>query len=72
MTIGFAWLFPTPGVTGLEGAMLLAILFGALRVVAPVWALWEQGTYSRGYLAVEITSGLLGSIVVVLTLYLLM
>ncbi|GAB2728925.1 hypothetical protein [Nocardia thraciensis] len=72
MAVGFAWLFPTPGVTGLAGAVLLAILFGALRVVAPVWALWEQGTYSRGYLAVEITSGLLGSVVVVLTLYFLL
>ncbi|WP_280263958.1 hypothetical protein [Nocardia wallacei] len=72
MTVGFAWLSPLAGPSGLAGALLLAVLFGALRVVAPVWALWVQGTYSRGYLAVEVTGGLLGSVVVVLTLYLLL
>ncbi|MET9030441.1 hypothetical protein ABZW96_33195 [Nocardia sp. NPDC004168] len=72
MTIGYAWLHPLLPMNGLTGALTLAILFAALRVCAPVWALWMQETYSGGYLAVEVASAVLSSIVITLSLYALM
>ncbi|MET8797866.1 hypothetical protein ABZV91_15700 [Nocardia sp. NPDC004568] len=72
MTIGYAWLHPLLPMNGLLGAMALAVFFTALRVCAPVWALWMQGNCSSGYLAVEVAGGLLGSVVTVLSLYVLM
>ncbi|WP_330230887.1 hypothetical protein OHA40_33960 [Nocardia sp. NBC_00508] len=72
MTIGYAWLHPLLPMNGLTGAMALAAFFAALRVCAPVWALWTMGTYSSGYLAVEVASGVLSSIVITLALYVLM
>lgn len=71
MTIGYAWLHPLLPLNGLVGAMLLAVLFAALRVCAPVWAQWMQG-YSTRYLVVEIAAGVFGSIVIALVLYALM
>ncbi|MEU7768927.1 hypothetical protein AB0B25_28030 [Nocardia sp. NPDC049190] len=72
MTIGYVWLHPLLPLNGLLGAILLAVLFAVLRVCGPVWALWMQRTYSYRYLLVEIVGGVLGSIVVALTLYVLM
>jgi hypothetical protein len=72
MTIGYVWLHPLIPLNGMVGALLLAVLFAALRVCAPVWALWMQGTYSNRYLAVEVASPVVGSIVFALALYLLM
>ncbi|RJO78428.1 hypothetical protein D5S18_05950 [Nocardia panacis] len=69
MTVGYLWLHPLLPVGGLLGAVGLAGLFAALRVCAPVWALWARGAYSRGYLTVEVAAGVLGSLVVVLTLW---
>ncbi|MGA6205654.1 hypothetical protein [Nocardia testacea] len=71
MTIGYAWLHPLLPLNGLVAAMLLAVLFAALRVCAPVWAQWMQG-YSNRYLVVEIAAGVFGSIVIALVLYALM
>lgn len=71
LTIGYAWLHPLLPMPGPIGALALAVFMAALRVFAPVWALWRQGTYSNGYLFVEVGAGVLGSVVVVLTLYLL-
>lgn len=71
MTIGYVWLHPLLRSTGLVSAMLLALLFAALRVCAPVWALRVKHTYSNRYLAVEILGGVVGSTVVALTLYVL-
>lgn len=72
MTVGFVWLHPLLPLNGLAAALLLAALFAALRVYPSVWALWLQGTHTDGYLAVEAVAGVLGTVVVVLTLYLLM
>lgn len=72
LTIGYAWLHPLLPMPGLIGALALALFMAALRVFAPVWALWRQGTYSNGYLLVEVGAGVLGSVVVVFTLYLLL
>ncbi|MEV4240478.1 MULTISPECIES: hypothetical protein [unclassified Nocardia] len=71
MTIGYVWLHPLLPLNGMVGAMLLAVLFAALRVCAPVWAQWMEGTYSNSYLIVEIFAGVLGSIVIAFVLYLL-
>ncbi|WP_040788224.1 hypothetical protein [Nocardia paucivorans] len=71
LTIGYAWLHPLLPLPGLVGALALGVFMAALRVFAPVWALWRQGTYSGGYLFVEVLAGVLGSVVVMLTLYLL-
>ena len=71
MTIGYVWLHPLLPLNGLVGAMLLAVLCAALRVCAPVWAQWMEGTYSNSYLIVEIFAGVLGSIVIAFVLYLL-
>ncbi|MGW1741999.1 hypothetical protein ACWCPQ_24700 [Nocardia sp. NPDC001965] len=72
MTVGYAWLHPLLPSSGPAGALGLAVLFAALRICAPVWALWMQGTYSPRYLAVEVGAGLVSSLVVVFTLYVLM
>ncbi|NUS91593.1 MAG: hypothetical protein HOQ36_04150 [Nocardia sp.] len=72
MTVGYAWLHPLLPSSGPEGALGLAALFAALRICAPVWALWMQGTYSRRYLAVEVGAGVVSTLVVTFTLYLLM
>ncbi|WP_280271904.1 hypothetical protein [Nocardia wallacei] len=72
VTIGYAWLHPLLPLHGLIGALALALLFAALRTCAPVWALWLQATHSVRYLAVEVAAGILSSIAVSLTLYLLM
>ncbi|MFQ6397414.1 hypothetical protein ACLMAJ_28690 [Nocardia sp. KC 131] len=72
MTIGYVWLHPLLPLNGMTGALLLALLFAALRVCGPVWALWMQGAHSIRYLAVEVASPVVGSIVFALTLYLLM
>ncbi|MGW5383217.1 hypothetical protein [Nocardia sp. NPDC003963] len=72
MTIGYAWLYPLLPSSGPVGALALAALFTALRISAPVWALWMQGTYSRRYLTVEITAGLVSSLIVTFSLYVLM
>ncbi|MER7452744.1 hypothetical protein ABTW96_20930 [Nocardia beijingensis] len=72
MTIGYAWLHPLLPMNGTTGAIALAALFAALRVCAPVWALWMRRTYSHGYLAVEVAAGVLSSLVVTLALYVLM
>ncbi|MBF6170180.1 hypothetical protein [Nocardia blacklockiae] len=68
ITVGYAWLHPLLPWNSLVGALALATLFAALRVCAPVWALWTQGTYSGRYLAVEVAAGLVSSLVIVLVL----
>ncbi len=68
LTIGFVWLRPLLDVEGLAGTLLLGAVLAGLRVYPRFWNMWIQSTYPHRLLAVEVINGLLGSLLVVLTL----
>ena len=69
--VGYVWLGPLLDVDGLPGTLLLGGLFAGLRVYPRFWTMWVQSTYPRRLLAVEVVNGVLGTLVVVLTLHVL-
>jgi len=72
IAIGFAWLYPHVPAGGSTGALLLGALFAALRVYPRFWNMWIQSTYPRRLLATEVVNGVIGTFVVVITLYFLL
>lgn len=72
LAIGFAWLYDLLSVHGLAGATALAVFFAALRVYPRFWNMWIQSTYPVRLLVVEVVNGIIGTCVVVLTLYILL
>jgi hypothetical protein len=69
LTIGYFWLRPLINVPGLDGAMLLALLFAGIRVYPRFWNMWIQSTYPGRLLGTEFVNGTIGTLVVILTLH---
>ncbi|MBI4406065.1 MAG: hypothetical protein HY537_18040 [Deltaproteobacteria bacterium] len=60
VAIGYYWLRPLLPLSGLGGALMLGLLFAAIRVYSRFWNMWIQSTYPRNLLAVELVNGTLG------------
>lgn len=68
---GYLWLRPLIPMPWLGAAMLLGLLFAAVRVYPRFWNMWIQSTYPRPLLAVELVNGTIGTFVMTLSMQLL-
>ena len=64
LTLGFCWLRPFVEPRGYGGALLLGLLFAAIRVYPRFWNMWIQTTYPNRLLAIEVVNGTLGTLVI--------
>jgi hypothetical protein len=71
LALGFFWLRPLVGMPGVAGALLLGLLFAAIRVYPRFWNMWIQTTYPSRLMTVELVNGTLGTLAVAVTLQLL-
>ena len=65
----FRRLFPDP--TGLGVALIISCILSAIRVYPRFWNMWIQSTYPVKLLIVEVVNGIIGTFVVILSLWLL-
>jgi hypothetical protein len=70
LTVGFFWLRPLIPTEGTVGAVAIGALFAALRVYPRFWNMWIQSTYPALLLKIEFINGVIGTMVVVISLQL--
>jgi hypothetical protein len=68
LSVAYAWLRPHLGIGGFMGALLLGLVFAAIRVYPRFWNMWIQSTYPARLLKVELVNGLLSTLTIVMAL----
>ncbi len=71
LTLGFIWLRPLIQLDGMYGAIVLGLLFTAIRVYPRLWNMWIQSTYPNRLLGIEIINGTISTLTIVCGLQLL-
>jgi hypothetical protein len=71
-TLADLWLRELIPVDGLQAALILGLLFGVLRVYPRFWNMWIQSTYPMRLLRIEFVNGLIGTLVITISLELLL
>lgn len=71
LAIGFFWLRPLIAVEGIQGALLLGLLFAGIRVYPRFWNMWIQSTYPNRLLKIELINGAISTLVIICGLQLL-
>ena len=64
LTFAFVWLRPLVGINGYVWALLLGLLFAAIRVYPRFWNMWVQTTYPFRLLLVEVVNGTIGTLAI--------
>lgn len=64
LTFAFLWIRPLVPIAGVEGAVLLGLLFAAIRVYPRFWNMWIQSTYPNKMLAIEFVNGIISTLII--------
>lgn len=70
--LAFAFFLFKPFVIGsLADAVLISLLFAAIRVYPRFWNMWIQSTYPSRLLKIEVVNGIISTMTIIITLELL-
>lgn len=64
LTFAFLWIRPLVPIAGVKGAVLLGLLFAAIRVYPRFWNMWIQSTYPNKMLAIEFVNGIISTLII--------